>query len=108
MFVTSATEVGGKQIIRAGGDRVHGFDAATGELVWTKRPKGTHSASPVLADGRIFVLSEGGVTLVPQPGNQCEAIARSSLGEKCLASMTVSQEEFFIHGSAMWLVKMIC
>ena len=44
------------------------------------------------------MLSEEGVTLVLQPGDKYEEIARNDLDEKCLASMAVSDGEFFIRG----------
>ena len=68
-------------------------------MVWTKRLEGTHSASPVYADGRIYVLSEDGVTLVLQPGDEYVELASNPLGEKCLASMAVSDGQFFIRGT---------
>ena len=78
---------------------LHCMEASTGEIVWLRRLSGTHSASPVLADGRIYVLSEDGVTLVLRPGDQYDEIARNSLDEKCLASMAVSQGQFYIRTS---------
>lgn len=77
---------------------LHCIEEATGEIVWLKRLEGNHSASPVFADGRIYVLSEEGVTLVLQPGDEYKEIASNDLGEKCLASMAVSDGQFFIRG----------
>lgn len=78
---------------------LHCIEASSGEIVWLKRLTGTHSASPVLADGRIYVLSEDGVTLVLRPGPKYDEIARNSLDETCLASMAVSQGHFYIRTS---------
>jgi outer membrane protein assembly factor BamB len=64
--------------------------------VWLKRLDGAYSASPVYADGRIYILSEEGMTIVLRPGEKYDEIARNSLNEKCLASMAVSQGQFFI------------
>ena len=75
------------------------FEAATGNVVWMKRLTGVHSASPVLVDGRIYVLSEDGVTLVLRPGAKYDEIARNEIGETCLASMAVSQGRFYIRSS---------
>ena len=72
------------------------FEASTGKIVWRERLTGVHSASPVLADGKIYIQSEDGVTLVLRPGAKYDEIARNKLGEKCLASMAVSQGRFFI------------
>lgn len=78
---------------------LHCIEASTGKIVWLQRLEGVHSASPVLADGRIYVLSEDGVTLVLRPGPQYDEIARNELGETCLASMAVSQGRFYIRSA---------
>jgi outer membrane protein assembly factor BamB len=78
---------------------LHCFEASTGKPVWLKRLTGVHSASPVFADGRIYVLSEDGVTLVLRPGSRYDEVARNSVGERCLASMAVSQGHFYIRSS---------
>ena len=74
------------------------IDAQNGEPLWNKRLTGTHSASPVYADGRIYILSETGTTLVLEPGSEFKQQASNPLGEKCLASMAVSEGQFFIRG----------
>jgi outer membrane protein assembly factor BamB len=75
---------------------LHCLEASSGDIVWLKRLDGAHSASPVYADGRIYILSEEGMTIVLRPGEKYDEIARNSLNEKCLASMAVSQGQFFI------------
>ena len=75
---------------------LHCVEASSGNIVWVKRLQGTYWASPVLADGRIYILSEEGVTLVLRPGRKYDEIARNSLDEKCMASMAVSQGHFYI------------
>ena len=78
---------------------MHCIEGSTGKIVWVQRLTGVHSASPVLADGRIYILSEDGVTLVLRPGPQYNEVARNSLGENFLASMAVSQGHFYIRSS---------
>lgn len=72
------------------------YDAKTGDLVWQDRLGGNYSASPVFADGRVYFLSEQGDTVVIEPGAEFKELARNPLGEKCQASMAVSQGRFFI------------
>lgn len=81
------------------GNVLHCIEGSTGKIVWVQRLTGVHSASPVLVDGRIYILSEDGVTLVLRPGPQYNEVARNSLGEKFLASMAVSQGHFYIRSS---------
>jgi outer membrane protein assembly factor BamB len=72
-------------------------DARTGEAHWTKRLQGSgFSASPVLADGRIYFLSENGVTTVIKPGKTFEEVARNDLGERSLASLAVTDGALFL------------
>lgn len=78
---------------------LHCLDASSGDVVWMKRLEGVHSASPVFADGRIYVLSEDGVTLVLRPGDKYDEIASNDLGETCLASMAVSNGHFYIRSA---------
>ena len=75
---------------------LHCIEAATGKIVWVHRLKGVHWASPVLADGRIYILSEDGVTLVLRPGRKYDEIVRNDIEETCFASMAVSQGHFYI------------
>ena len=78
---------------------LHCLEAASGEIVWRQRLDGTYSASPVYADGRIYLLSAEGETLVLRPGAEYEEIATNDLGETCYASMAVSQGNFFIRSA---------
>ena len=78
---------------------LHCLKAASGEIVWRQRLDGTYSASPVYADGRIYLLSAEGETLVLRPGAKYEEIATNDLGETCYASMAVSQGNFFIRSA---------
>lgn len=48
----------GKQIVSAGGDRVQGFDTATGERIWSIYSQGEGvTPSPVVGDGLIYTSS---------------------------------------------------
>lgn len=78
---------------------LHCLEASTGKIVWLERLNGVHSASPVFADGKIYILSEDGVTIVLRPGTKYDEIARNELGETCLASMAVSDGQFFIRSA---------
>lgn len=78
---------------------LHCIEAATGKIVWLHRLEGIHWASPISADGRIYVLSEEGVTLVLRPGPKYDEIARNPIGETCFASMAVSQGHFYIRSA---------
>jgi outer membrane protein assembly factor BamB len=78
---------------------LHCIEASTGEIVWRHRLSGDYSASPVFADGRIYILSEEGLTLVLRPGPRYDEVGRNGIDETCLASMAVSQGQFYIRSS---------
>ncbi len=73
--------------------------AGTGEIVWKQRiDSGPFAASPLLADNRIYLLSEKGETTVLESGPSYKLIARNPLQEKCKASIAVSDARLFIRG----------
>jgi len=76
------------------------LDAATGQELWRQRLAGKHSASPVYAGGRIYLLSEQGKTVVVEAGGQFKVVCENDLAEKCLASAAISGGRFFIRTEA--------
>jgi outer membrane protein assembly factor BamB len=75
------------------------IDARTGEELWRARFDGNYSASPIYADGRIYFLSEEGVSIVIEPGRQLKHLATNELNGPVLASMAVSHNSFFIRSA---------
>jgi outer membrane protein assembly factor BamB len=77
------------------------LDAKTGKEVYGQQrlKPGTYSASPVLADGKIYVTSEDGLTSVIKAGPQFEVLAENELGEYTLSSPAVSDGQIFIRTS---------
>ena len=73
------------------------FKAATGEVLW-QQELGSHHASPVLANGTAYFLSDNGVMNVVKPGPTFELISRNELGEKTFAQPAISQGQLFIRG----------
>lgn len=75
------------------------YDAKTGKVVWTgERLKGTHSSSPIAANGLAYFQNEAGETSVVKPGPSFELVATNSLGasgEVFRASLTPSNGQIF-------------
>jgi outer membrane protein assembly factor BamB len=71
-------------------------DAKTGTENWRARISGNFSASPIYADGRIYFLSEEGLTVVMSPGKKFQALAENELDGETLASMAVSGGSIFV------------
>jgi outer membrane protein assembly factor BamB len=74
------------------------LDARTGEIHWQERLGGNYSASPLHAAGRVYFLSEEGVTTVLKAGKTFEKLATNALGERTLASFAVDGDTLLIRG----------
>jgi len=61
-------------------------DGATGRPLWSRRVEGAFSASPLAADGKIYVVNEEGTTTVLQAGVETQVLAVNSLPETILAT----------------------
>jgi outer membrane protein assembly factor BamB len=77
------------------------LDAKTGaEIYGQQRIKpGSYSSSPVLADGKIYVTSEDGLTTVVQAGPKFEVLAENPLNDYVLSSPAISDGQIFIRTS---------
>jgi outer membrane protein assembly factor BamB len=73
-------------------------DARDGSKVWQGRVGGVFSASPVAGDGKVYLLSEAGETIVLRAGRAAEILARNPIGERTLASMAIANGRLFIRG----------
>ena len=84
---------------------LHCIEAKTGDIVWQKRLDGNYSASPLLAEGRIYLTSEEGVTTVLEPGPRYKEITENTLPGKTMASIAVSRGNFFIRsGDSLYCI----
>lgn len=71
------------------------YRADTGKKVYSDRVRGTFSASPVAADGKLYLTSEAGDVQVVKAGPQFELLATNSLGEICMATPAISAGTLF-------------
>ena len=76
----------------------HALNIATGETVYTEQrlEPGTYSASPILADGKLYATSEDGVTTVYRAGREFEIIAKNSLPGYTLSTPSISDGHLYI------------
>ena len=77
---------------------------ATGEVVWTGRIGGTHSASPVAADGRVYFFSEEGKTIVVEAGRTFKVLAENKLGDGFMASPAIAGKAFIVRSRTHHLI----
>lgn len=75
---------------------LHCFDSKTGEPKWQGRLGGDHSASPILAAGRLYFSSEQGEVTVVKAGDEFEVLARNPLNDTIQASPAASQGRLLI------------
>jgi outer membrane protein assembly factor BamB len=77
----------------------HALDVATGTIVWgpERLKPDSYSASPTLADGKIYVTSENtGVTSVFTAGPKFELLAENPTNEYTLSTIAVSDGQLFL------------
>ncbi len=81
------------------------FDAyalQTGEEIYRQRvphPGSGFSASPIAADGKIYISGEDGEMIVLSAGRQFSAIATNSMGEALMATPALSEGVMYVRGS---------
>jgi outer membrane protein assembly factor BamB len=74
------------------------LDAKTGAEVYANQriKPGTYSGSPVLADGKIYITNEDGLTTVVAAGPKFEVLAENPLNDYVLSSPAISDGQIFI------------
>ena len=83
------------------------LDAKTGVPLYGPqrlRP-GTYSSSPVLADGKLYISNEDGLTSVVKAGPKFELLAENALDDYILSSPAVSDGQVFIRSAGhLWAI----
>ena len=77
------------------------WDLATGAQVYEQRLPGVtsgFSASPVAADGKLYLSSEDGDVLVVRAGPKFELIATNPMGQPLMATPAISERLLLIRG----------
>ena len=71
-------------------------NATNGEVIWSKRIAGNYSASPMLADGKLYFSNREGKTTVIRPGKEYDEIAVNTLDGQHMASPAVFDESLLL------------
>jgi len=64
-------------------------DAIQGDEIWRQRLSGSFSASPTLADGKLYLVNENGTTFIVAPGDKFKLLAENHLDGRILASPAI-------------------
>ncbi|MCX7009264.1 MAG: PQQ-binding-like beta-propeller repeat protein [Kiritimatiellaeota bacterium] len=72
------------------------LEVATGQLVWRERVGGNVAASPIVADGKIYLPNQQGKTFILNPGRTFAPIATNTLDIGCMASPAVDGKSLFL------------
>jgi len=77
---------------------MYALEARTGKTVYgpQRLRSATYSASPVLADGRVYATSEDGLTTVLRAGPRFEVLAENALDEYTLSSPAIADGRIYI------------
>lgn len=93
------------------GANLFAFDAATGRQLWKQNLGTIQKASPVLADGKLYVGTENGKVFILKPGpDRCEILDSDLLGaeaqpEAIIGSASVSQGRvYFVSSEALYAI----
>ncbi|HEV8189016.1 MAG TPA: PQQ-binding-like beta-propeller repeat protein [Pyrinomonadaceae bacterium] len=67
------------------------YDAKTGALIYQQRLPSSFSASPVAADGKLYLASEDGDVFVVKAGRQFELLQKNVMGQPLMATPALTQ-----------------
>ena len=76
------------------------IDLNSGKELWSDRLRGHFSASPIMADGRIYFFSEMGYCYVINPGKSFQLLASNKLDDSFMASPAVAGKAIYARGKA--------
>jgi outer membrane protein assembly factor BamB len=75
------------------------YDAKSGERIYQQRAAGqsnAFSASPIAADGKLYLAGEDGDVFVVKAGKEYQLLATNPMGEVMMATPAISQGMLFI------------
>jgi outer membrane protein assembly factor BamB len=107
--VPSPLVVGG--IVYLCGERgnLSALDAATGEVLYRDKyvhERNRHRASPLYADGKIYLIARDGTVTVVRAGKEFEVVAQNKMGEEIAASPIVANGTLYLRSfDALYAIR---
>jgi outer membrane protein assembly factor BamB len=89
---------GGEFYVLADNGVLSVYDSNTGENIYQQRLPTSFSASPVAANGKLFLLSEDGDVFVVKAGRQYELLSRNTMGQPLMATPALTEGMLIIRG----------
>ena len=83
------------------------LDAKTGKQVWggQRIKPAIYSASPLMADGKLYIINEEGLTTVVKTGPQFEVLAENDLSDYTLSTPVASDGRIYIRTAQfLWAI----
>jgi len=76
-------------------------DLETGKLIYEKPTdsRGGYFASPIAAEGRIYIASDRGTVTVIKTGDAFEVLARNDLNDRIMASPAVTENTLYVRSA---------
>ena len=71
-------------------------DAKTGKLIWDEKLRGSYSASPIYANGNIYLTSEEGKGTLIKAGRKKDILGEFDLKEKTFASFAAADGALYV------------
>jgi len=75
------------------------FDVTNGEMVYEHDLRDNFTASPSIAAGKLYLLSQEGAMYIAEVGPEYKEVAKSELGEQCHASPAFVDGRIYIRGT---------
>jgi putative pyrroloquinoline-quinone binding quinoprotein/putative pyrroloquinoline-quinone-binding quinoprotein len=91
----------GEQLYTLNNGVLTSYNVTTGERIYQERlggSGGAFSASPIAADGKLYLSSEDGDVFVVKAGPKYELLAKNSIGEVIMATPAVSDGLLIVRG----------
>ncbi|MFL6231482.1 MAG: PQQ-binding-like beta-propeller repeat protein [Pyrinomonadaceae bacterium] len=95
-YITTPLAYGDQLYVMRDNGVLAAYNAATGALVYQERLPSTFSASPIAADGKLYLSSEDGDVYVVRAGAKFERLATNPMGEPLMATPAISDGMMFL------------
>ena len=93
----------GQVYVLANNGVLDAYELATGKEIYRQRLPlvgSGFSASPVAADGKVYLANEDGEMLVVEAGPVFKHLSTNSMGETLMATPALSRRVMYVRGSA--------